>query len=578
MRTFVADLETTTNPNDCRVWAYAICEVGNKENIEIGNNLDDFMKWCANKKENFKVLFHNLKFDSQSILVWLLQNEYRHVFDQSERKTKTFTTIINDKGLYYQIEVIFQRGGKTVNKVVFEDSKKLVDMSVKEIAKTFNMPYQKLEIDYKKDRPIGYEITEEEKEYIKHDVLIVATAVEFFYQNNLTKMTIGSCAMEDYISILGKKNFKRFFPVLPQDRDMRQSYRGGFTYLNPKFEGKEIKNGIVLDYNSVYPSIMYDEILPYGKPIFFTGEYQEDKFYPLYIQMFRCQFELKKGMIPTVQIRFGSDYSANEYLTTSNGEIKTLCMTNYDLDLFKEHYEIYNIEYKSGWKFKGVKGLFKDYVEKWYKVKVDSKVNDNPGMYEISKRMLNALYGKFGTLPKFVNKKPSLNKNNIIEFNSKDNFVVYKDGVYVPMASFITSICRNRIITAAQHVMNEYNSGRSEIEFIYADTDSLHLKTDEFEIPTYFEYDDLKLGKFKVEAIFRRAKYLKQKCYIQERYNKKENDYNLKVTVAGMPEGCYQYVNFKNFKIGATYKGSLKSQNVPGGVVLSEVDFTIQKV
>ena len=62
MRKFTADFETTTDPNDCRVWAYAICEIGDPDNFQYGNSIDDFMEWCAGK-ENYLVLFHNLKFD-----------------------------------------------------------------------------------------------------------------------------------------------------------------------------------------------------------------------------------------------------------------------------------------------------------------------------------------------------------------------------------------------------------------------------------------------------------------------------------------------------------------------------------
>lgn len=38
MGTFVADFETTTNLEDCRVWAYALCEVGNESNNSRDNN------------------------------------------------------------------------------------------------------------------------------------------------------------------------------------------------------------------------------------------------------------------------------------------------------------------------------------------------------------------------------------------------------------------------------------------------------------------------------------------------------------------------------------------------------------
>ena len=39
MRKFTADFETTTDPNDCRVWAYAICEIGNINNFYYGNSI-----------------------------------------------------------------------------------------------------------------------------------------------------------------------------------------------------------------------------------------------------------------------------------------------------------------------------------------------------------------------------------------------------------------------------------------------------------------------------------------------------------------------------------------------------------
>ena len=36
---FVADFETTTDPNDCRVWAYAICDINEPDKINIGINI-----------------------------------------------------------------------------------------------------------------------------------------------------------------------------------------------------------------------------------------------------------------------------------------------------------------------------------------------------------------------------------------------------------------------------------------------------------------------------------------------------------------------------------------------------------
>ena len=148
MGTYVADFETTTTMESTRVWAYAICEVGNKDNIIIGTNIDDFMKWCETN-DNSKVFFHNLKFDGQFIMSWLFKNNFIHTTkdDKNHQQTGTFNTLISDKGLYYSIEVIFERKGKKVNKVVFQDSLKLIPLSVDAIAKSFKLPISKLQID-----------------------------------------------------------------------------------------------------------------------------------------------------------------------------------------------------------------------------------------------------------------------------------------------------------------------------------------------------------------------------------------------------------------------------------------------
>ena len=578
---FVADFETTTDINDCRVWAYAICEIENQDNVVIGTTIDDFMKWCEDRKENDIIYFHNLKFDCQFIIDWLFRNGYTHTTKPEEKATKTFNTLISDKGLFYQVEVLFKKKGKKVNKVVFLDSYKLIPLSVDAIAKSFKLPISKLEIDYSahNDLPIGSPLTKEEEEYIKHDVQIVAHAVKYFHSEGLDKMTIGSCALSEYKKLIKKKNFNLYFPTPKYHDDVKQSYRGGFTYLNPKFAEKTIGKGIVLDVNSLYPSVMYENYLPFGTPIYFTGQYEYDPIYPIYTQMIRCQFELKKGKIPTIQIKYGYSFRSNEYLTNSGDTEVVLCLNSVDLELFFEQYEVYNLEYISGWKFKATKGLFTEYIDKWSNNKIQAKKEGNHGLYLISKLFLNSLYGKFGTDTRVTSKIPYLSDDNQIHY--KDGETEYKDGIYIAMASFITSYARRKTITSAQKIMDNYREGKSKIQFVYADTDSLHCISPNFELPEGLDIDPTKLGAWKYESKFNKAKFLRQKCYIEnstEDINNEDPDFDLKITVAGMPKECHEFVNFNNFKIGASFKGKKQPKIVPGGVVLSEIDFTIKKV
>lgn len=90
-----------------------------------------------------------------------------------------------------------------------------------------------------------------------------------------------------------------------------------------------------------------------------NGKYKDDKIYDLYIQTITCSFEIKKNKIPTIQIKNNrSIFRSNEYLTTSNGQIVCLVLTSVDLKLFLEQYNVYDLEYVQGWKFKSMKRNF----------------------------------------------------------------------------------------------------------------------------------------------------------------------------------------------------------------------------
>lgn len=134
--------------------------------------------------------------------------------------------------------------------------------------------------------------------------------------------------------------------------------------------------------------------LPFGEPVFFEGQYEKDEIYPLYIQCISCGFEIKKNKIPTIQVRHNKDFLPNEYLETSNDQEITLILTNNDLELFFDHYDTFNLKYKSGWKFKCMKGMFSEYIEKWIERKNKATIEGNKGQRTLCKLMLNSLYRK----------------------------------------------------------------------------------------------------------------------------------------------------------------------------------------
>ena len=578
MRKFTADFETTTDPNDCRVWAYAICEIGNINNFYYGNSIDEFIEFCKNKRENYVLYFHNLKFDGEYIFNYLLNNDYKCIKDKKDREDKTFTTLISDTGQFYSIEIFFEtKNKKHINKVTIYDSLKILNFSVDKIAKDFNLPIRKLELDYHAKREIGHILTEEEIDYIKNDVEIMARALEFMFNENLKKMTIGSDALNNYKEM--NTNFSKYFPLLPYqiDLDIRRSYKGGFTYLNEIYKEKETGSGIVLDVNSLYPSVMKYEKLPFGEPIYFEGEYKEDKLYSLYIQTFSCSFELKDGKIPSIQIKNNLSFVPNEYIKSSKGDIVTLTLTNVDLKLFFENYNVYDLTYHSGWKFKGIKGLFTQYIDYWSEKKINAKKEGNNVLYIISKLMLNSLYGKFGLNPNVQGKYPYLNEEGIVKYKMYPKEI--RDSIYIPVASFITSYARNKTIRTSQAIKDYTIKNYNKDYYIYSDTDSIHLlDIDENILKSFVDIDDYKLGAWKIESKFIKGKYIRQKCYIELGYDDKLN-----VTVAGLPEKLGKYITFENFDKGLQTLASdtekehkLTFKHVKGGVILADTDFSIK--
>lgn len=600
---YSCDFETTTDPLDCRVWAYGWMEIGNTKNYKIGNSLEEFMEWLSIC--DGIIYFHNLRFDGKFIVNWLLKNGYTY---SNSGAPYTFHCTISNMGQWYVIEISYGYVKNKKKSVTIYDSLKKLPFPVKKIAKDFKLPMLKGEIDYDEFRPVGHQITEKEYQYIKNDIEIIAMALDIQLTQGLKKITNGTDSLSGFKSSIGTKQFEKHFPILTLevDEEIRKAYRGGWTFLKKEYASKVVGEGIVFDVNSLYPAQMYSRELPIGIPKTFKGKYVQDDEYPLYIQALKCNFELKEGYLPTIQIKKSSSFIATEYLETSNNEHPLLYLTNIDLELLFEHYIVTDIEYINGFKFRSKTGLFKKFIDYWTYI----KTHETGAKKLLAKLMLNSLYGKFASNPKVTGKHPylkpdgscgyslpylrDLEGNIVLDENGKKVVLdEFKNPVYTPMGVFITSWARYTTITAGQKCYDR---------FIYADTDSLHLLGTEIPEVIAHIIDDKKLGYWAHETTFKRAKFIRQKTYIEDECKKYKRDENgnivkdedgkdiiinaglddmeftkLSVKCAGMPDKVKSKVTFENFKIGfISEKGKLVPKDVPGGVVLVDTPFMIK--
>lgn len=578
---YACDFETR-NTDPASVWHWGYSEIGNSNHWNWGTTIDSFMDWCQNI--NDVIYFHNLKHDGNFIVSWLLHNGFTHN-QERKHKEKTFKTLINKMGAWYSIEICWsiKRNRRIVTKMY--DSFKKLPFQLKNIARDLKLPLMKGEIDYNKERPIGYQPTQEEIEYLENDVKILAMAMEIQFEENLKKMTIGSDSLSTYKEIIGdgdikkgQKKYRKLFPVLDSyiDKIIRKAYRGGWTYVNPKWQGKDVEWGVVMDVNSEFPWAMRENLMPYGTPMYFTGQYKENKTFPLYVQQLKCSFEIKEDHLPMIQIKNAPlEFKGNEYLTSSKGLVVSLSLTNVDLKLFFDHYEVRNVTYEDGFMFKGAYGLYDGYIDRFMKEKVE--FDDIPSKRMKAKLLLNNLYGKTGSSIDVTSRNPELDENGVVKLVVGD----YEEGEpeYVATAAFTTAYARDLIIRNCQ-----FNYDR----FIYCDTDSMHLLGTE--IPEHMITSGMihktELGKFDLETTFVKARYLFQKTYIQQFpvcqiYNRDGDrifaDTSLKVTGAGMTDEVKKHFNFDNFYAGVQVPGLRKARTVYGGVMIEERMFTLRE-
>ena len=585
---FVGDFETTVyeGQDHTEVWASAVVEMYT-EDVKIHHSITDTLDFLNDLDCNVAVYYHNLKFDGMFWIWYLLNAGFRqasvHTGDKnaypgrdlefvmsSKMKKRSFKYSVSNLGQWYSITIKVDR-----HIIQLRDSLKLLPFSVKKIGKDFKTKHQKLEMEYEGFRYSGCWITPEEWQYIANDVLVVKEALEIMFDEGHNKLTIATCALSEFKSNFpeGPQVYDAMFPNLQElelpeeygaknvDEYIRKAYKGGWCYYVKGKERRIYHNGTTADVNSLYPSMMHSmsgNHYPVGKPKFsndkafiekMINRWCIDNAYYFFVRL-RCRFYLKKGMLPTIQIKNSVLYDPREWLITSDvyneatdhyskytsllGGVFVntveLTLTKTDFILFLEHYDIRDLEFLDIAVFDTEIGLFDKYIDKYAEIKRKSK----GAQRALSKLMLNSLYGKYATSDDSSFKYAYMRDDDSVGFFDVEAHD--KQVVYIPIGAAITSYARNFTIRAAQQ--NFY--GINKPGFIYADTDSIHCDLPPEKIKG-IEVDDTDFCCWKLEACWDEAYFVRQKTYVEHVTHEdlkpvEKPYYNIKA--AGMPDGC----------------------------------------
>ena len=340
-------------------------------------------------------------------------------------------------------------------------------------------------------------------------------------------------------------------------------YKGGICLVNEKYRGIPVNNVTKLDINSSYPNQMtsfWD--VPYGEPVMEEKKGYNFRFYKITVLK---SIENTHGLpfVPLMSESFTSYEYPRKLL---EGEV--VYLTSLDFVNFCKYYNVKRNDVKSEIHFyfqsMRIKNVFKDYVEQFFTMKNQAKLENNYVKLIFAKTMLNSLYGKFGS---------KIEKETAIYLPKTEDrwhtiIAKTKPKYYLPFAIVITSLARQQLVNA---VGKEYDN------FVYADTDSIAVRGFDTKYFPNVKLDKNKLGYWDVEVdkclfLSRRAK---QYLVIDRFDNEKVNIKHAGINFDRVPD---IEISIIDYILGKHVPKQLTPSRRLEGIVLEEIEKEIKPI
>lgn len=485
------DTETDWTPEEDRTW---VCQwsLSDGERCDHGRDVGRLMMAidALMRKTRYKttyIYFHNLKFDleflNDSLLEW------------KRSKCAEVTGIVR-RGRPVLIRVSPLKGQWKGVLEIRDSLLKLPQTRVKDLGRLVGL--DKL-VPPSEDGKFHAGWSEELDfsdphvyDYVDHDAAIVALAMRKLHREGWTHSTVTGDAWRNAHALVeetrGRFSWQNLFPELPleMDRWCRRAYIGGVNFSEHigRCEGPITH----VDIHSSYPSVMagvpigdMQMEMPVGKPYQFSPEMPSEG---LWIGEMVCRLKLKPGMRPWLMYPSAMDAIAEDwdcirpFYETHLPHVWV--WTSVDWRNINRFYYVLDLEFRGAWRFHGEVGTLKPYVEHWYaeKEKARREHGKDSMEYVHSKRMINALYGRFGLDTQTPDASLDLDDNGNAVWQEvekpypEDGMTVGAGDCYVPYAAFATSYARYRLLDP----MAPHGDRPPMIPFshvIHMDTDSI---------------------------------------------------------------------------------------------------------
>ena len=398
---------------------------------------------------NICVYIYNLSFEWSFILPVLLERGF-HFKERFEKDDEYVFNSVSTKSCssVWQVQLKFS---KKSGLIILKDLSKIYGGGLAKVAKSFNLPTQKGEIDYRLNRLHGHIVTPEEKEYCFKDTRIIIDILLIMKQRD-DKTFFNIISMASYsMKLLVKKGwprsckpyaeYRKNYPELSKEENnfLRNSVSGGICYAPRDWQFKVISQKVAhIDKHQMHPSSAYFNLFPHGEGEYYKGTPPMDKMCCCHIKVSYDDVKLHSviGLI-------GLDFVTERELYVWDFEIATM----------KKCYVNLEIEYIDGYAYKFKALPWKKYYSDNYFKRLQAKRDKDDFLILYYKLLNNSSYGKHLEKPHNQIIENTINSLGIIDSvitdKPEEECKANAKYTYLPVGSCIPAYSRVDLIETA---------------------------------------------------------------------------------------------------------------------------------
>ena len=459
---------------------------------------------ASRKCANLVIYIYNLSFEWSFILPKLLERGFTYKLGIEKDDEYVYNSISTKScSSVWGVNLKF---GKTHGNIILKDLAKIFGGGLGKVAKAFNLPTQKGEIDYRLNRLHGHIVTKEEKEYCFKDTRIIIDILLKMAEKNdkefFKSLSMASYSMKHLLKFgfpraaKPYREYRKFYPELGKEETdfLRRGVEGGITYATANWQFKIIDKPILhIDKRQMHPSSGYYNLFPYGEGEYFKGKP------PL-------------GHISACRIRISYDavklHSIIKLIGLDAIEDFELVVWSFEIPTMKKCYVNLEIEYLDGYAYKMRYLPWRKYYAYNYKERLKAKARKDDFYILYYKLLNNSSYGKHLEKPHNIELQNIINELGIIDSLQlpKEKIEINAKYTYLPVGSCIPAYSRVDLIETALKFGWE--------KIVYFDTDSIFCLYDD-ETKKVWESMNQKdfLGGWGLEEIIDKAQFTAPKRY-----------------------------------------------------------------